>query len=113
VESIDSSEKSVFDEENSQDADLKRAIAESLQIEQISLKQEAALFQPYHLQCVVSHRGERASGGHYVTDAYDALTGEWKNYNDESVRTVSEDQALRDQSSSYLCFYVHHTCWPK
>jgi len=60
----------------------------------------------YDLIAVVNHRGS-ITGGHYVCYAFNKLTRRWYEFDDTSVREVSENEV--SQVEAYLLFYQRRT----
>ena len=55
----------------------------------------------YRLQSIVQHRGAVAYSGHYVTDVRN--NDEWSRYDDQYVKPITQDAALRRaQSEGYI-----------
>lgn len=62
----------------------------------------------YKLFAVEYHHGERATGGHYITDVYHPGIVGWVRYDDASVRVVSNAQVLKSDDKKlvpYLLYY--------
>ena len=67
--------------------------------------------QTYHLIGVVNHHGMNTSSGHYTCDCYDFKSKKWRSFNDSSVNEISDAQLLRNNSSAYILFYMHESCF--
>ncbi|KAL4398824.1 cysteine-type deubiquitinase [Malassezia pachydermatis] len=64
----------------------------------------------YDLYAVDNHFGG-LGGGHYTAFAKNPMDGHWYNYDDSSVRPVSDPQAVKS-SAAYLLFYRRRTSRP-
>lgn len=64
----------------------------------------------YDLYAVDNHFGG-LGGGHYTAFAKNPLDGRWYNYDDSSVRPVSDPQSVKS-AAAYLLFYRRRTCRP-
>jgi ubiquitin carboxyl-terminal hydrolase 10 len=54
------------------------------------------------------HQGEKATGGHYITDVYHPGIVNWVRYNDATVHTVTTANLLRGEDRKlvpYLLYY--------
>lgn len=64
----------------------------------------------YTLHSVFSHEGIPLYGHYWIT-IYDSDSGSWIEYNDTSVRTVSEsavfDLSSKSSATAYLLVYIH------
>ena len=67
--------------------------------------------QTYNLVGIVNHHGMDTSSGHYTCDCYDFKSKKWRSFNDSSVEEISEEQFLRNNSSAYILFYMHNSCF--
>ena len=65
----------------------------------------------YTLQAVVSHVGNSAARGHYVSDILSS-NGRWKRYDDAIVRQIDRDLVSRSEwpRQGYLFVYSHSSC---
>lgn len=63
----------------------------------------------YRLHGVVNHLGFNASGGHFLTDVYDAEADRWLRCDDSLVTDVSEESVLANARGAYMFFYVHES----
>ncbi len=62
----------------------------------------------YKLFAVEYHYGDRASGGHYITDVYHPGIIGWVRYDDANVKVVSNSQVLKSEDKKltpYLLYY--------
>ena len=58
----------------------------------------------YNLKAVVSHIGDKISGGHYIaTTRLDASSDSWHTYSDSFCKAISSEQVQKQQA--YLLFY--------
>ena len=58
----------------------------------------------YNLKAVVSHIGDKISGGHYIaTTRLDASSDSWHTYSDSYCKAISSEQVQKQQA--YLLFY--------
>jgi uncharacterized UBP type Zn finger protein len=61
----------------------------------------------YRPLSIVCHLGPTAKCGHYITITKDPITGEFKEYNDSRVRTITEAEAKKIvESSGYMVSYT-------
>ena len=68
----------------------------------------------FRLHAIVSHCGQSASSGHYVSDIFDHEHKQWNRYDDAMVSSLGD--ALRAQRSEwrtggYLFVYIHTSCY--
>eukprot|EP00960_Hanusia_phi_P062241 765097-Hanusia_phi.AAC.2 len=68
----------------------------------------------FRLHAIVSHCGQSASSGHYVSDIYDSKQKQWNRYDDAVVSCMGD--ALHAQRSDwttggYLLVYMHNSCY--
>jgi ubiquitin carboxyl-terminal hydrolase 10 len=62
----------------------------------------------YKLFAVEYHQGERANGGHYITDVYHPGIIGWVRYDDANVKVVSNSDVLKSDNKKkipYLLYY--------
>ncbi|KAG9396813.1 Ubiquitin carboxyl-terminal hydrolase [Carpediemonas membranifera] len=67
----------------------------------------------YELHAVITHKGRRADGGHYLGWARDAQ-GQWQRYDDDKVTPITEKDALElhgggDWHTAYMALYKAKT----
>ena len=61
----------------------------------------------YDLSACVAHHGQAANAGHYTTVARD-LAGDncWRQFDDDHVRDIDDDEVKSIASQGYVFFYV-------
>ena len=64
----------------------------------------------YKLVGIVNHHGLNSDNGHYTCDCYDFKSKQWRNYNDSSVKDVSQTNIVKSKSA-YIVFYMHSSCF--
>ena len=67
--------------------------------------------QTYNLVGIVNHHGMNTSSGHYTCDCYDFKSKKWLSFNDSSVHEISDEQFVKNNSSAYILFYMHSSCF--
>ncbi|CAG9815469.1 unnamed protein product [Phaedon cochleariae] len=80
----------------------------NLEIEsRLSSKSQTPEGRNYKLFAVVYHVGDKATRGHYFTDAFQMEHACWLRFDDATVRTITEQQVLQPQDTQvpYLLFY--------
>ena len=80
-------------------------------LDEIDSTSKNASKQTYHLIGVVNHHGMNTSSGHYTCDCYDFKSKKWRSFNDSSVNEISDAQLNRNNSSAYILFYMHESCF--
>lgn len=66
----------------------------------------------FNLVGVVNHHGLNAQSGHYTCDCYDFKSKEWRNYNDSSVKYITDNDVYDGRSKSgYIVLYMHSSCF--
>lgn len=86
------------------DLEVSRELIASTQRSRLKDKEKRS----YKLFAVEYHHGERATGGHYITDVYHPGIVGWVRYDDASVRVVSNAQVLKSDDKKlvpYLLYY--------
>lgn len=88
-------------------------------VDQTESKSEKSI--KYRLSSIISHMGTASTGkkvdhtyliklliGHYVSDIYCPVSGNWWHCNDSSVHVTTEEQIKQSlQTKAYILFYVH------
>ena len=65
---------------------------------------EGANLITYNLKAVISHVGDKISGGHYIaTTRFDTSSDIWHTYSDSNCKAISLEQVQKQQA--YLLFY--------
>ena len=79
-------------------------------IELISPNQRSKLRdkkKAYKLFAVQYHHGDRATGGHYITDVYHPGIVGWVRYDDSNVKVVNNQQVLKsDDKKPFFPFLL-------
>lgn len=62
----------------------------------------------YKLFAVEYHHGERATGGHYITDVYHPGIVAWVRYDDAHVRVLNNAQVLKSDDRKLIPYLLYY-----
>lgn len=86
------------------DLEISRELIASNQRSKLKEKEKRS----YKLFAVEYHHGERATGGHYITDVYHPGIVGWVRYDDASVRVVSNAQVLKSDDKKLIPYLLYY-----
>lgn len=86
------------------DLEISRDLIASTQRSKLREKEKRS----YKLFAVEYHHGERASGGHYITDVYHPGIVGWVRYDDAQVRVVSNAQVLKSDDKKLIPYLLYY-----
>ena len=62
----------------------------------------------YKLFAVEYHHGDRANGGHYITDVYHPGIVGWVRYDDGIVKLVNNSQVLKSDDKKLIPYLLYY-----
>jgi ubiquitin carboxyl-terminal hydrolase 10 len=83
----------------------------SFYLELISPAQRSKLKEnkrKYKLFAVEYHHGDKATGGHYITDVYHPGIINWVRFNDATVQVVNNAQVLKSEDRKLIPYLLYY-----